>query len=214
MVTEYCTCGAKVPEDARFCHKCGRPLVDVTVAEPEPESVLQGPVTPPLAAAEPRHIGFRNAGAVRIGMFVAAAISLLQSIPLPGFVQPLWLIVLLLGGGFGSVYLYHRRTGDYLSVISGARLGWMTGMFAFLITMVLFTISIIAIATGDGLQRFFRELVTARGTPELAEQFDTILQSPGATAALLLLVLVLMFFMLTIVASIGGALAAKVLEKE
>jgi hypothetical protein len=147
-------------------------------------------------------------------MAVAAVITLLQSLPLPGVLQPLWLLVLLLAGGFISVYLYHRRTGDYLTVRSGARLGWMTGMFAFLITMVLFTVSIVAISASGGLQQFFHELVNARGTPELAEQFDQILSNPAATGALLFLVLTMMFLMLTIVASIGGALAAKVLERE
>ena len=28
VVPEYCTCGAQLPPDARFCHKCGKPQYD------------------------------------------------------------------------------------------------------------------------------------------------------------------------------------------
>jgi hypothetical protein len=208
MVIQSCTCGATPPEDARFCHKCGRPLYELVEAEPAPVAV-----PPPLPVVEvPKQTGvtFRNPGAVRAGMLVAAAVCLLQSIPFPAILQPLWLLVLLLGGGFLSVYLYHRRTGDEVSVLAGARLGWMTGLFVFLVTLVLFTITIV----GMGMQRFFQEILAARGTPELSEQFEAILQSPGGLAAMLFLALLTMFFLLTVIASAGGALAAKVLEKD
>ena len=51
-------------------------------------------------------------------------------------------------------------------------------------------------------------------TPEMAEQFEAILESPGGLAAMLFLALLTMFFLLTFVTSAGGALAAKVLEKD
>ena len=38
------------------------------------------------------------------------------------------------------MYLYHRRTGDYLSVRGGLQIGWMTGVFCFVVTMVMLTI--------------------------------------------------------------------------
>ena len=28
IVLEFCTCGAQLPPDARFCHKCGKPQYD------------------------------------------------------------------------------------------------------------------------------------------------------------------------------------------
>jgi hypothetical protein len=212
VVIEFCTCGAKVPEDARFCHKCGRPLYEVVQTEVEPEPAEAAPPPLPAAGPPPKSPGvtFRNPGAVRVGMLVAAVICLLQSVPLPALIQPIWLLLLLLGGGFLSVYLYHRRTGDAISVLAGARLGWMTGLFVFLVTLVLFTITIV----GMGMQKFFQEILSVRGTPELSDQFDAILQSPGGLAAMLFLALLTMFFLLTVVTSAGGALAAKVLEKE
>jgi hypothetical protein len=34
-----------------------------------------------------------------------------------------------LAAGFLAVYLYSRRTGQTLSIRSGARMGWITGIF-------------------------------------------------------------------------------------
>ena len=38
------------------------------------------------------------------------------------------------------MYLYQRRTGDYLSVRGGLQIGWMTGLFCFIVTMVMLTL--------------------------------------------------------------------------
>jgi hypothetical protein len=139
-------------------------------------------------------------------MLVAAVVSLLQAVPLPAALQPIWLLVLLLGGGFVSVYLYHRRTGDEVSVVAGARLGWMTGVFVFLVILVLFTFAAVLM----GLQPSLRDALMRSGPPESVEQFQAVLQNP----ALLISMLAFGFFIITIIPSAGGALAAKVLEKD
>ncbi len=220
MVTDYCNCGAKLPEDARFCHKCGKPQTAEALAEEEAAEVsaaepVQAPLEPAtLEPAQPLGISFRNTNAVRTGMAVAGLVSLLLSIPLPAFIQVLWQIVLLSAGGFVAVYLYHRRTGEFPTVRGGARLGWITGVFCFLIMMVLFTISIFTIATGGGLQQFFTEMVSSRGTPEMAEQFRSILQNPAGLGALLFGIVTTFFLMMTILPTLGGAVGAKVLQKD
>jgi hypothetical protein len=201
-----------LPEDARFCHKCGKPQFDSPVPETE-EPAVEIPAAAPQPAP-PTGVSFRNGAAVRTGLFVALLVSFLMALPMPAVVQALWQFIALLAGGFLSVYLYHRRTGAYLSVRSGARLGWITGVFCFLIMMVLFTISILAIASGEGLQAFFRQAVSARGAPEIADQLDLMLQSPAGVAGLLFGFLIVFFLMLTVLSTVGGALGAKVLEKE
>ena len=128
--------------------------------------------------------------------------------------QAIWQLILLLAGGFISVYLYHRRTGDYLSVRGGARLGWITGVFCFLIMTVMFTISIFMISSDQGLSEFFRETVTMRGTPAIADQLNEILATPAGVGALLFGIVATFFLMLTIVSMLGGALGAKILDKE
>src|SRR5579884_504964 len=63
IVPGYCTCGAKLPEDARFCHKCGKPQRD----EPLLAELAAPPPPPPQPAAPPPPppISFRNRAAVR-----------------------------------------------------------------------------------------------------------------------------------------------------
>jgi hypothetical protein len=211
MVNGFCTCGAQLPADARFCHKCGKPQYDLAVSQSEEPPVSAVPVSEPAKVAG---VSFRNGAAVRTGIMVALLVSFLMALPMPPVLQAVWQLITLFAGGFLSVYLYGRRTGISLSVWNGARLGWITGVFCFLIMMVLFTISIFAIAAGEGLQAFFRQAVSARGTPEIAEQLERLLESPAGIAGMLIGFLLIFFFMLTAVPTAGGAVGAKVLEKE
>jgi hypothetical protein len=52
------------------------------------------------------------------------------------YIAAVWAIVTLLAGGFFSVFMYQRRTGFSLSVGSGARMGWITGIFCSVIMLV------------------------------------------------------------------------------
>src|SRR3954453_7443593 len=62
---EYCTCGAKLPEDARFCHKCGKPQFELIEPE-EPAVVEPVPPVPVQPPPQPQGVGFRNPAAVRV----------------------------------------------------------------------------------------------------------------------------------------------------
>lgn len=147
-------------------------------------------------------------------MGVAALVIALQAVPLPTAIQPFWLLLLMLGAGFGAVYMYHRRTGEMLTMSGGARLGWITGLFVFLIMTILLTVTMLAVASDTGIRGFFRELTGPRGTPEFLDQLDSILASPAGAATFILLMLLFFFLFFTMLSSIGGALAAKVLEKD
>jgi len=216
-VGEYCTCGAKLPPDARFCHKCGKPQYDeplfqIPPEEVEPTADVAASVAVPAAAKG--GISFHNSVAVRVGFMAAGIMTLLLAFPIPSFLAAIWQLFLLPAGGFFSVYLYGRRTGEPVSVRAGARMGWITGVFCFAIMTVFFTVSVIQIASSDGLPAFFREMVNQRGTPDLMNQFNEILSSPAGVATLLFGMLLVFFVMLTVLPVVGGALGAKVLEKE
>ena len=141
---DFCTCGAELPPDARFCHRCGKPqreeMIPETVAA---QADVAAPIAPvlPAEASLPR-VNFHNPMAVRIGLLMASAASL--SSPLPVWLAGLaGLVVWWLFAGFLSVYIYRRQTGQFLTVDSGLRMGWITGLLGSTMTAVLFTISMV-----------------------------------------------------------------------
>jgi hypothetical protein len=210
-VTDRCTCGALPPEDARFCHKCGRPLYEDAGVEATgaPEIVV---VPPPLPVEKPK-INFHNSVAVRVALLAGGLISLFVSFPVPVSLALVWQLVILLAGGFFSVFLYERRTGDSLSVGSGARMGWITGIFCFVIMLVVVAIGTLAASNEPGFADNLRKALDGAGASN-AERITQILQEPGGVAIVVISMIVLTFFLLTAVTVAGGALGAKVLEKE
>jgi hypothetical protein len=215
-VPDFCSCGAQLPPDARFCHKCGKPQFDYpNIAEesldPTPAQTPRV-VLPPLPE-QPAEISFHNRIAVRVGFLTALAAVLLFMAPLP---FPIFRLLLAFGAaGFLAVYVYSRSTGQVLSIRSGARMGWITGIFSFTIITVLFTVVMAAISSQGGLAAFFRlhrDQLAASGA-----QVDTLLQAlddPSALAGGLVFLLMMLFFILTLLPTLGGALGAKVLAKE
>lgn len=201
-VPDFCTCGAHLPPDARFCHKCGKPQFEYPVIEPEePVSVPVAIDEPPAA---PPEVGFRNPIAVRISLLVGLLGFIATAVSGPFVILPLlWLPA----AGFLSVYLYRRRTGFSLALSSGVRMGWMTGLFAFLIALVLFSVA----AFGLSDPKVFADAVNqlrARGATADMERALQILRSP----ALVGLMVLTSFIMFTLLAAIGGAIGAKLLS--
>jgi hypothetical protein len=210
-VQEYCTCGAKLVPDARFCHKCGRPLFDWRPPE-EPA----GEITPAPLAAPPPEINFHNRAAVRTGLLMAVVTSVLISLPMPMYVNLVWMLGWLTASGFLAVYFYQRRTGQQLSVRQGARMGWMAGVFCFAIATIFFTVTILAISSRGSLAEFYRDRLTAQGAPANldVEQMLEMLERPAGLASLIFVSLLMMFLLLTLLPTLGGAIGAKVLERD
>ncbi len=210
---EYCTCGAKLVPEARFCHKCGRPLFEWT--PPEDPVEASAPRLAPLAAPPPE-INFHNRTAVRTGFLVALATSVIISLPMPMYLNLIWMLGWLTASGFLAVYLYQRRTGQQLTARQGARMGWMAGLFSFAITTILFTATVLAISRRSSLAEFYRDRLTAQGAPANldVEQILEMLERPAGLASLILVSLVMMFLLLTLLPTLGGAMGAKVLERD
>lgn len=211
-----CTCGARLPEDARFCHKCGKPQYDYSAIEPEiaAEPVIAAPTAAPDAPAE---ISFRNRTAVRIG-FLAALIAFIVVLVTMPLLFPSFLIGFL-AAGFFAVYLYTRRTGQRLSARSGARMGWMTGIFLFTIMLVQLTASVLVAPTQPGFKAAMRAQMEKQGAanPDVQKVLPEVLKaldSPAALPTMLLMALFALFLILTILPTLGGALGAKLLARE
>lgn len=166
----------------------------------------------------PGEISFRNAAAVRVGFVVAGMAFFLSMLSAFLGSTPLQLFILGLstvGAGFVAVYLYHRRTGEYLTVRSGAKLGFMTGVFGFVLSTVMFTITMISMAGKGGLAELYRQQSSGLGmSEEVLDQMIRVLESPAGVAMFILFALMIQFVLGTGFASVGGALGAKVLEEE
>jgi len=204
---ESCTCGAQLPPDARFCHKCGKPQRD----EPEvrllaEESVPVKIAAPLVQAAAQVPLGFRNPIALRVGLLAAALVCLTMMIPVVQYMSILW----WLGAGYLSVWIYKRRTGQRLNVRGGARMGWITGLLTCGLLTLLFTFLMLAIQQAGGLEALKSGLKDFAVQQSRVDEAIKVLQNPLA----ILRSLLEMFVILTLTCTAGGALGAKILSKD
>ena len=207
-MAEYCSCGAQLPEDARFCHKCGKPQREEMVVELPPPPVMNE--EPPVSSTWTGAPSFHNPVAVRVGFFVASiATFLCLAVPF-GFM--FWLPA----AGFAAVDLFSRRTGQSLSVRNGARMGWIAGILSFLIITVLFTLIAVALASRPGgLPEFFREQMNTRSVSgQDIEKAIEMLKNPADQAMVYLFFLLFWFTVISFFCTAGGAIGAKVLGKD
>lgn len=203
---EYCTCGAQLPEDARFCHKCGRPQREEFIAvedPPEVQSILAPlPTAPPPPVDAP--ISFRNATAVRVAVLAGVPVFLLSAVA-----GPLMLAVPV-AGGFFAVYLYRRRTGQRVSVLAGARLGWIAGIIVFAILTMLLTMLVLMLSQPDLVQSMRDQMAKMSSiSPEEVTKRIDLLRTPSSLA----LVLLDAFLTYTLLTALGGAVGAKFLDR-
>ncbi len=149
-------------------------------------------------------INFHNRVAVRVSLLAAVATLLVIAFPLPPSVAVVRLLVCFLAAGFFAVYIYKRRTGQTVTVRGGARLGWMTGIFSFAILTVLGASALLMLS-------FFKQDLI--GKDPVIDQAIRMLDDQGIIVELLTGLLV-MFVVYTLLPMFGGALCAKVLEKD
>ena len=161
---------------------------------------------PPVPA--PLEIGFHNGLAVRIGFIAAFSAVVMFLFPLP---NPLLRLLAFLIAGILAVFLYTRRTGQMLTMRGGAHMGWITGIFSFLLVGVLATVSMVAIANQEGLAKFLSKQLPPNDAR--TETMVQMLQDPASLAAVVLFMLIVLFVIVTALPTIGGALGAKLFEK-
>jgi hypothetical protein len=204
---EFCTCGAELPPDARFCHKCGKPQRD------EPEAAMLAadamvPVIPAVAApiVPLVPLGFRNPVAFRVGLLAAALLCLTMMIPGVNYAFVVW----WLGAGYFSVWIYKRRTGQRLTVRGGAHMGWITGVLSCVLLSLLFAFFMAAIQRAGGLGAIKDQLHDFAIDQKSIDEAVKRLQNPmEVVRSLAEMFLVMMLFCIA-----GGALGAKILSKD
>jgi len=201
---EFCTCGAQLPPDARFCHKCGKPQREEPVAESEEVLVVAPPPQVEAVAAPP--LNFRNPTALRVGLLAAALLCLMMMIPGINLAAVVW----WLGAGYLSVWIYKRRTGQRLNVRGGARMGWITGVLSCALLTLLFAFFMLAIRQMGGLSALKDNLKDFAFQQGSVDEALKMLQDPSK----MLRSLIATFVMLTLTCTAGGALGAKILSKD
>jgi hypothetical protein len=207
---DFCTCGAQLPPDSLFCHKCGRPQREVIAPEPEPDPVtvaesVPAAIAPAIAEPGAPALNFRNLVAVRIAFIMAPVAFLLSWIPALN-------LILWIAAGFLAVFFHRRSTGVLLNVRAGVRLGWITGVIMFAITTVIFTLTVVPLAVNGGIATLFRQQLKNPSDPNVQEALRLLETTPGL-ATVLLIMLFMLFVFITLLSMAGGALGAKFVSR-
>jgi hypothetical protein len=178
------------------------------VAPVEIEAPPQLPIVP--TAPPPPPIGFHNGTAVRIALLAGVLSILISAVAGQLALPKATALVCLVATGFLAVFLYRRRTGQRLSALSGARLGWISGIFGFVIATIMLTV-IAAAMSEPTVVAAMREQLHQRGRPDAdLNQMIEALHSPST----LLGVLLMSFVLFTVLPAFGGAVGAKLLDRD
>jgi hypothetical protein len=200
---EFCTCGAQLPPDSLFCHKCGKPQRDIVVPDtgepPEPPAIV---IAPAPVRQEAPPLNFHNPVALRVALLVALTATVLSMTALPLVSWPL--------AGFFAVVLYRRRTGSPINVKAGARLGMITGVLMAAMSVVIVSLIWLPAAMSGKLGSMMQEqMKNFPGRDPAAMQQMMKSLSGGDFAFALLFGLAGIFVLITALSMAGGALGAK-----
>ncbi len=198
-----------LPADARFCHRCGQPQFAEDIARIEAVDAaagpVQGPLAPPLRSTSPDKdlaaISFNNTRAVFTTLIVAA-VSMVVLLLIALHAAPLFPFFLC-GVGYVAVRFYRGKSAEPLSTSAGARLGWMTGLWLFIVVVVLLTLTAISISNPEVWKQLQESYAKAPQVAKLLTltQHDLLMQ--------ILFTVPFWFLLLTILPGLGGMLAAK-----
>lgn len=205
---EFCTCGAQLPPDALFCHKCGKPQREIIAPETEqntyPSTVAEVPPPPPTKP-QPVPVNLRNVVAVRISFVTAISATLL-------FLLLRNLSVSWLAAGFFAVFFYVRKTGFRVDVGSGVKLGWITGLIAYGFAAIVLTAQLLPEALSGHLGQTMMDQMknSSWQDPATLQQMAKLIQTQPYVW--MLMMLGALFVLVTCLSMAGGALAAKLLD--
>jgi hypothetical protein len=193
---EFCTCGTKLVEDARFCHRCGRPtseeFIEATPAAPPPTPpTIQDAVQVKIAQLP---VNFSNPIAIRVALLISVAIIPIEMMPFLNLLLFVW----WLGAGWCAVLLYRRLTGSVLSIRAGARLGSITGILTFVGLAIVLTIGIVAAGN-----EFVSQL--EKQNPDVSK----VVRDPTVLFTAIMLFMALLFALVVAICAAGGALGAR-----
>jgi|SRR5579863_2632602 len=200
---ELCSCGAQLPPDALFCHKCGKAQRDIVVPENQAPPPVEAPPPPQAVHVDAPPLSFHNPVAFRIGLMMALVATVFSMMTLLQLVS--WPLA-----GFFTVLLYRRRTGSVINVGGGARLGMITGvLMAAMFTIIMSLVLLPAAYSGKLGSMMVEQWKSFLGNdPAVTQKIMESMAGPGFAVALLF-TLTTMFVLITGLSAAGGALGAK-----
>lgn len=220
MPVELCDCGFEIPYRASFCPGCGKPLTLEARERERIANAFQRPEEQEETEPVSSEITFGTPGVLRACYWSAALGAILISLP-----SAILLCFLIYPAtGFYSVHSYRRQTKKKVSLRGGAKLGFLTGTITFALLLILMAIVSIVpgpepttesassgmSATFDQLEKMFQE----EGRQDLVTQLREVRRNPTALALMVVMSLMFLFGLTTAFTTVGGALGAKVLEKD
>jgi hypothetical protein len=140
-----------------------------------------------------------------MGVLAFMCLLVVGQLALPQALVLVWLVA----AGFLAVFLYRRSTGQRLSVMNGARLGWISGIFGFVIATILLTIFVIALSEPSFVATL-REQIKTRSPEVNFDQMIEIVHSPSGISS----ILGMFFLLFTVLPAFGGAVGAKLLDRD
>ena len=157
------------------------------------------------AVIEPgENVDFRNRVVLK-SCLLAACFSLIFGVLLSPVGSGVLFPFVLFGGGWIASYLYCRNSAQPINARSGAALGWIAGLFTFLILLVLITLLFMTLAGNPEFVQMLKENSGKYGAR--AEDMNQLLDLPKHPDRLAL-GLGLNFVQLTVFSSLGGLLHA------
>jgi hypothetical protein len=135
---------------------------------------------------------------------VVAAIALF-GMGFASLLSPLLAPLVLCAAGFLAVIIYRSQSSEPISTAAGARLGWMTGLWLFLVVLAILAVVAVYISSETG-RAVLRTAPMAMANAEVAK----MLSDPHAFLAAVPLTIVQAFLMITLLPGLGGILGAKI----
>ncbi len=210
MEERKCDCGFAIPEGAQFCPGCGKPLT--RDARERERAANAFPVPREDESTTIDNVTFGTPEALRSCYWSAAIAAILCSLPLVS----LLFFVIYPAAGFVSVASFRRKTGKDPTLRAGAKLGFMTGVLAFMLMLLLITFASV-LPGSPGYHKAVSDLAQQlddAGETDAATQLRELLERPGALAALMITMLAVFSILLIVLSTAGGLLGAKLLQTD
>lgn len=208
-----CTCGAQLPDDARFCHRCGKPQFEEDLARLEAEErAIAPPPPPPAPVPQAAKIDFANKRALFVSIAVALftlVIFTTGSVLIP---SALLILPLFCFAGFTASRWYIKQTGQVMTPQGGARLGFMTALWAFLVVAIFSVVFAIFISSPEWREELISMLSSQQSTA--AKQMSELLRDPRQSIFVLIGGLLVNFCLFTFPSMLGGMLGVRFSTKK